>query len=52
MMSSYLPLIHEDSVTHLHGLAVYFKEGFLFAQDLSLANYEDSYLCLRQALLQ
>ena len=32
----YLPLIQTDSDTHMHGLAVYLKEGLPFAQDLSL----------------
>ena len=41
----YLPLIQKDSVTHMHGLAVYVKEGLPFAQDLSLENSVDSYLC-------
>ena len=41
----YLPLIQKDSVTHMHGLAVYVKEGLPFPRDLSLENYEDSYLC-------
>ena len=27
----YLPLIQKDSVTHMHGLAVYVKEGLPFA---------------------
>ena len=27
---SYLPLIQKDSSTHVHGLAVYVKEGFRF----------------------
>ena len=27
----YLPLIQEDSITHMHGLAVYVKEGLPFA---------------------
>ena len=39
----YLPLIWKDSVTHMHGLAVYVKEGLPFAQDLSLENSVDSY---------
>ena len=50
-MRSYLPLIRKDSVTHMHGLAVYVKEGLLFARDLSLENSADSYLCFRLALL-
>ena len=29
----YLPLIRKDSVTHMHGVAVYVKEGLPFAQD-------------------
>ena len=41
---SYLPLIRKDSSTHMHGLAVYVKEGFPFAWDLSLENSADSYL--------
>ena len=28
----YLPLIREDSITHMHGLAVYVKEGLPFAR--------------------
>ena len=30
----YLPLIRKDSSTHMHGLAVYVKEGLPFARDL------------------
>ena len=47
----YLPLIQKDSSTHMHGLAVYVKEGLPFACDLSLENSADSYLCFRLALL-
>ena len=50
-MRGYLPLIRKDSVTHMHGLAVYVKEGLPFAWDLSLENSADSYLCFRLALL-
>ena len=46
---SYLPLIWKNSITHMHGLAVYVKEERRFAQDLSLENSVDS--CLRLALL-
>ena len=46
----YLPLIRKDSIL-LHGLALYVKEGLLFAWDLSLENSADSYLCFRLALL-
>ena len=35
----------------MHGLAVYVKEGLLFAQDLSLENSLDCYLCFQLALL-
>ena len=38
-------LIRNDSSTHIHGLAVYVKEGLPFAWDLSLENSADSYLC-------
>ena len=47
----YLPLIEKDSSTHMHGLAVYVKEGLPFAWDLSLENSADSYLRFRLALL-
>ena len=29
-LSGYLPLIQKDSITHMHGLAVYEKEGLPF----------------------
>ena len=51
-MKGYLPLIRKDSSTHMHGLAVYVKEGLPFAWDLSLENSADFYLCFRLALLQ
>ena len=35
----------------MHGLAVYGKEGLLLAQDLSLKNSADSYLCFGLTLL-
>ena len=38
----YLPLIPKDSITNMHGLAVYVKEGLPFARDLSLENSADS----------
>ena len=41
----YLPSIHKDSITHMHGLVVYIKEQHRFAQDLSLESSVDSYLC-------
>ena len=47
----YFPLIRKDSITHMHGLAVYLKEVFLFARDLPIENSVDSYLCFRLALL-
>ena len=50
-VKDYLPLIWKDSITHMHGLAVYLKEELLFAWDLSLENSTDSYFCLRLALL-
>ena len=50
-MRGYLPLIRKDSSTHMYGLAIYVKEGRPFAQDLSLENSADSYLCFRLALL-
>ena len=50
-MRCYLPLIQKNSITHMHGLAVYVKEGLSFAWDLSLENSADSYSCFRLALL-
>ena len=47
----YLPLIRKDFSTHMHGLAVYVKEGLPFARDLSLENSADSYFCFQLALL-
>ena len=47
----YILLIQKDSSTHVHGLAVYIKEGLPFAWDLSLENSADSYLCFQLALL-
>ena len=46
----YLPLIRKDSSTHMHGFAVYVKEGLPFVRSLSLENSADSYLCFRLAL--
>ena len=35
-------IFQKNSVTHMHGLAVYLKEGFsFFAQDLSLEKTTD-----------
>ena len=44
-LKDYLPLIGKDSVTHIHGLAVYVKERLPFAHDLYLQNSEYSYFC-------
>ena len=41
----YLPLIRKDSITHMHGLAVYVKEGLPLAWHLSQQNSMDSCLC-------
>ena len=50
-LRGYLALIWKDSITHIHGLAVYVKEGLSFVQDLSWENSADSYLCFRLDLL-
>ena len=39
----YPPLIRKDSITHMHDLLVYVKEGLPFARDLYLENTADSY---------
>ena len=41
-VTGYLPLIQKNSRTHMHGLAVYVKEGLSFARDVSLENSADS----------
>ena len=46
----YLPLIQEDSISHMRGLAVYMKEELLFERELSMENSVDSFLCFRLAL--
>ena len=46
-----LPLIGKDFITHMHGLAVYVKEGLPLAQDLSIENSVYSYLCFQLVLL-
>ena len=43
--TGYLSLIRKDSTTHMHGLALYVKEGLPFARDLSLETAVGSYLC-------
>ena len=50
-VTGYLSLIRKDSITHMHGFPVYVKEGLSFAQDVSLENSMDSYLCFWLALL-
>ena len=45
----YLPLIQKNSSTHIHGLAVYEKEGLLLLGTYPYS--EDSYLCFWMALL-
>ena len=49
-LRDYLPLIQKDSVTHIHGLAVYVKEELPFPRDLSLENSADYHLCFCLAL--
>ena len=43
--------MQKDSSTHVHGLAVYVKEGLPFARNLSLENSANSYLYFRLTLL-
>ena len=40
-VQGYLPIIQKNSTTHMHGLAVYVKEGHPFAQDVSQENLCD-----------
>ena len=50
-MTGYLPLIQKDSITHMHGLAVYVKERLPFARNLSLENSVGPYLCFSPEVL-
>ena len=54
-LRGYLSLIWKDSGTHIHGLAVYVKEGLPFARDVSLENPAvlmfPWYLCFWLALI-
>ena len=43
-LMDYLPLVWKESLTDMHDLVVYVKEGVPFAWDLSLKNSADSYL--------
>ena len=47
----YLLLIQKDSVIHIHGLAVYVKEGLFFTHAISLEKSADYYLYFQLALL-
>ena len=47
----YLCLIQKCSTTHMCGVAVYVKEVLPFAQNLSLENSSNSYLCFQPALV-
>ena len=42
-MTRYFRSIRKESVTHVHGLAAYVKEGLPVAWDLSLEGTLDSY---------
>ena len=50
-LTGYLPIIRNDSITYMHGLRVYVKEGLLFAWDASLENSVDSYLSFQLVFL-
>ena len=41
-VTGFLPLIGKDSITHMHGIAVYVKEGLLLTRELSRENSMDS----------
>ena len=49
--SVHLHLIRKESVTHMHGLAVYLKQGLSFERDLYSENSVGSYTYFRLALL-
>ena len=44
-VTDFIILIRKDSITHMHDLAVYVKEGLPFVRDLSLENSTNSYFC-------
>ena len=51
-MRGYLSLTLKNSITQIHGLAVYVKEGLHLAPDMSAENSADSYLYFLLTLLQ
>ena len=51
-VTGYLPLIRNDSITHMHDPAIFVKEGLSFVWVLSLENSTDSYLSFRLALFR
>ena len=51
IIKSYLPLLHRDSSTHMHGFWVYIKEGYSLAWEISLETFDESYLCILLAFL-
>ena len=51
-MRGYLSLTLKNSVTQIHGLAVYVKEGLHLVPDISAENSADSYLYFLLTLLQ
>ena len=48
---SHLPLIRQVSITHMHGLAFYVKEGLPLVRGIFLENIGNSYLHFRLSLL-
>ena len=51
IVEGYIPLICNDSSTHMHDLGVFVKEGLPLGQEISLETFGDSYMCFRLALL-
>ena len=51
-VTGYLPLIRNDSITHMHDPAIFVKAGLSFVWVLSLENSTDSYLSFRLALFR
>ena len=48
----YLPLNRKDSSIHMHGLGIFVRDTLPISRELNLESSDESYICLRQSLLQ
>ena len=50
-VAGYLPLVREDSPTHMHGLGVYVRDNLPLARICTLEDPNESFMCFRLSLL-